>query len=200
MLAGVSWESLWIGLRNTSPAEWAATAAGVVYILLIIRRNRWGWVAGGLSSSIFAVLFARADLPMQAVLQASYVAGAVYGWWSWAPDAGQQRISSWTLRGNLLAIAACIVISLGLKQLLMDESAFPFIDSLVACAGLFTTWLVARVYLENWLYWIVIDVVSIYLCLAQGLIATAMLFVIYTVIATMGLHSWWKLRRSQPAA
>lgn len=199
MFAGLTVESLWAGLLRTSAAEWVATAAGVVYILLIMRRNRWGWVAGGLSSSIFAVVFARSDLPMQAVLQASYVAGAVYGWWSWAPHAEQQRISSWTLRGNLLAIAACVVISLGLKQLLVDESAFPFIDSLVACAGLFTTWLVARVYLENWLYWIVIDVVSIYLCMAQGLIVTAILFVIYTVIATMGLHSWWKLQRSQSA-
>jgi nicotinamide mononucleotide transporter len=191
--------SLWAGVRATGLAEWLAVALGVVYVLLIIRRNRWGWVAGGISSLIFTVLFARSSLPMQALLQGSYVAGAVYGWWSWAPGSQAQRIAVWTLRGHLLTVAVCVLVSLGLARLLAGESAFPFVDSLVACAGLFATWLVARVYLENWVYWIVIDAVSIYLCAAQGLIVTAGLFAIYLVIASLGLRSWWLIRRDQPA-
>jgi nicotinamide mononucleotide transporter len=192
-------ESLWASVRATSAAEWLAVATGVVYILLIIRRNRWGWVAGGISSLIFAVLFARSSLPMQSLLQASYVAGAVYGWWSWAPGSQSQRISAWTLRGHLLTVAVCLLASLGLARLLAGESAFPFVDSLIACAGLFATWLTARVYLENWVYWIAIDAVSIFLCLAQGLIVTACLFALYLVIAAAGLRSWWLIRRDQPA-
>jgi nicotinamide mononucleotide transporter len=200
VLPDISLDSLAAALRATSAAEWAATAAGVVYIVLIIRRNRWGWLAGGISSLIFAVLFARSSLPMQALLQGSYVAGAVYGWWSWAPDAQAQRISTWTLRGHLLTLAACVLISLALARPLAGESAFPLVDSLVACAGLFATWLVARVYLENWLYWIVIDGVSIYLCAAQGLIVTAGLFAIYLLMASLGLRSWWRLRRAEQLA
>ncbi|MEO6186556.1 MAG: nicotinamide riboside transporter PnuC [Steroidobacteraceae bacterium] len=195
----VSAESLWASVRATSAAEWLAVATGVVYILLIVRRNRWGWLAGGISSLIFTVLFARSGLPMQALLQASYVAGAAYGWWSWAAGSQSQPISVWTLRGHLLTVLVCLVASLGLARLLKGESAFPFTDSLVACAGLFATWLVARVYLENWAYWMVIDAVSIYLCVAQGLIVTAGLFAIYLVIAALGLRSWWRIRRDPPA-
>jgi nicotinamide mononucleotide transporter len=193
-------EVLLVGVRRTSAAEWIAVAAGVVYIVLIIRRNRWGWLAGGISSLIFAVLFARSSLPMQALLQGSYVAGAVYGWWSWAPQSQARRISVWTLRGHLLTVVVCLLASLGLARLLVGESAFPLVDSLVACAGLCATWLVARVYLENWLYWIVIDAVSIYLCVAQGLILTACLFAIYLVMAALGLRSWWQIRRGELAA
>jgi nicotinamide mononucleotide transporter len=192
-------QSLLESLRQTSLAEWAAVAAGVVYITLIIRRKRWGWVAGGLSSLISVVLFARASLPMQAVLQASYVAGAVYGWWSWAPQSRPQQITVWTLRGHLLTVAACVVLSLGLSRLLAGESAHPFIDSLVACIGLFTTWQVARVRLENWAYWIVVDAVSIYLCLSQGLLAYACLFATYMVMSAIGLRSWWRIRAAQLA-
>ena len=146
-------EALLAQLRATHPAEWLAVALGVVYVLLIMRRNRWGWLAGGVSSSILTVLAVRAQLPMQAVLQFSYVLAAVYGWWRWVPDAGQQRIGVWHWRGHGLALAASLLVSLGLAQLLAREgySAWPFLDSLVACLGLFATWLLARVYLENWL-------------------------------------------------
>jgi nicotinamide mononucleotide transporter len=185
-------EALLAQMRATHPAEWAAVALGVAYVLLIMRRNRWGWLAGGISSSILTVLAVRAHLPMQAVLQFSYVVAAVYGWWRWVPDSSQQRIGVWHWRGHGLALAVSLVVSLGLAQLLAREgySAWPFLDSLVACLGLFATWLLARVYLENWLYWIAIDSLSIYLFAAQGLTVTALLFVFYLAIAAQGYRSW----------
>jgi nicotinamide mononucleotide transporter len=148
-------------VRRTPAAEWLAVVLGVVYIILIMRRQRWGWAAGGCSSLILMVLAARSHLPMQAMLQFSYVVAAVYGWWKWAPDA-----------------------------------AWPLIDSLVACLGLLATWLVAKVYLENWLYWMLIDALSLYLFSAQGLVVTSLLFAIYFVISTVGLVSWRRTWRA----
>jgi nicotinamide mononucleotide transporter len=189
-------------VRRTSAAEWLAVALGVVYIILIMRRQRWGWVAGGASSLILTMLAARAHLPMQALLQLSYVVAAVYGWMKWAPDAAAQRVGVWHWRGHLLACAVSMIVSLLLARLLMQEgySAWPFLDSLVACLGLFATWLVARVYLENWLYWILIDAMSLYLFIAQGLVVTAALFVIYLLISIFGLASWWRSWRAGSAA
>jgi nicotinamide mononucleotide transporter len=185
------------GVRATGSAEWVAVVAGVIYIVLILKRNRAGWIAGGISSTILTVLAVRAQLPMQAALQAFYVAAAVYGWWSWSPQSQPQRISTWHLKGHLVALSCCLLASLALSWLLAREgySAFPFLDSLVACAGLFTTWLVARVYLENWLYWVVIDSISIYMFLSQGLVVTALLFVIYLGISITGLCSWYRTWR-----
>ncbi len=199
-MAELSAASLLASVGATSTAEWVAVAAGLVYVVLIIRRHRWGWLFGGFSSLIFAVLFARSSLPMQSLLQASYVAAAVYGWWSWAPQSQPQQISVWTLRGHLLAIMVAVLVSLGLARLLAEESAFPLLDSLVACAGLLATWMVARVYLENWVYWILVDSVSIYLCVEQGLIVTAGLFGIYLLMAALGFRSWWQIRRSEQRA
>jgi len=190
------------GFRATGAAEWVAVVAGVIYIVLIMRRNRAGWVAGGISSTILTVLAIRAQLPMQAALQAFYVAAAVYGWWSWSSPARTPQIGVWHWKGHVLALAACVLPSLALSWLLAREgySAFPFLDSFVACTGLFTTWLVARVYLENWLYWIVIDTISIYMFVSQGLMVTALLFVIYLGISITGLCTWWQTwRRAQPA-
>jgi nicotinamide mononucleotide transporter len=190
---------LWEGLKATGPWEWIADATGVVYALLVMKHRRSGWVFGGVSSLILTVLAWRAQLPMQALLQFSYVIAAVYGWWSWSRAAGQRPIGVWHWRGHLLALTACILLSLVLARVLADESAFPFMDSLVFCTGMFATWLLARVYLENWAYWLVIDTISIYLFVEQRLVAVALLFVLYLGIATAGLAQWWKTWRKRTA-
>jgi nicotinamide mononucleotide transporter len=191
---------LWQGLAATTPAEWVADVTGALYALLVMWHRRAGWLFGAVSSLILAVLAWRARLPMQALLQLSYVAAAGYGWWSWARPAAARPIAMWHWRGHAIALVASVAASLLLARLLAEESAFPFIDSLVACAGIFATWLLARVYLENWLYWIVIDTVSVYLFFSQGLIAVALLYVLYLGIAVVGFYRWWKTWRQAPAA
>lgn len=189
------------GIRATHPAEWLAVLAGVIYILLIMVRRRSGWIFGGISSLVLMVLAARAQLPMNALLQFTYVVAAVYGWWRWSGADDDRPISTWHWRGHALALAGCVVASFALAQLpaMAASSAFPFTDSLVACAGLVATWLVARVSLENWLYWIAVDLVSIYLYFSQGLVVASLLYVLYLGIATVGFFHWRARWRRQPA-
>jgi nicotinamide mononucleotide transporter len=184
-----------------TPAEVAAVLFGIVYILLIMRRNRWGWVAGGISSLILTVLAAQSRLPMQALLQLSYVAAAVYGWRSWSAVDESRAILRWPASRHAFAIGASLLISLALAQLLRWEgsSAWPFLDSMVTCLGLLATWMVARVFLENWLYWLVIDAVSVFLFVAQGLQFTALLFVAYFIISGLGYRRWLLAYRAQLA-
>ncbi len=178
---------LWTGLKATSIVEWIADATGVAYALLVMWQRRSGWVFGGVSCLILAVLFWQVHLPMQALLQLSYVVAAVYGWVSWSKAGGMQPISLWHWRGHAMALAACVLVSLLLAHFLAHESAAPFADSLVFCLGIFATWLLARVYLENWAYWILIDAVSIVLAFRQGLVSVAVLYVLYLGIAVSGL-------------
>jgi len=183
-----------------NPFEALAVLLGVVYVVLIMKRNRWGWVAGAASSMILTVLAARARLPMQSLLQMAYVAIAVYGWWRWKPNVESQRVGVWSWKWHLVALALCLTISLALARLpiMSASSDWPFLDSLVACVGLFASWLVARVYLENWLYWIVIDALSIFLFVQQDLGFTSLLFVAYLVISCLGFRSWLRIYRQQP--
>lgn len=190
------------GVRATPPAEWLAVATGLLYVVFIIRRQRIGWAFGGISSAILMVLAAQARLPMNALLQASYVIAAVYGWWTWSRASKDAPISFWTLRGHALSMLACVLASLLLAQWLARDgaSAFPFVDSMVACAGLVATWMVARVFIENWLYWIAVDAVSIYLYFSQGLVVASLLYVLFLLIATVGFFNWLAKYRRQTGA
>jgi nicotinamide mononucleotide transporter len=190
---------VWDGLKNTGPIEWLAIVTGALYVVLVMRHRRSGWIFGAISCLIQAVLFWRVQLPMQALLQLSYVAASVYGWRKWSQAGDKRPIGVWHLRGHAVMASLCVLVSLLLARFLAGESAFPFTDSLVFCVGMFATWLLARVYLENWGYWIVIDALSVYLSFRQGLYAVALLYALYLCIAAAGLVDWLRTWRRQRA-
>ena len=192
-------DSILDGLRNTSAPEAVAVVLGLAYSLLAVRRVRWCWVAGGVSSAIFVLLAWRAKLPMQSVLQAYYVGMAVYGFWHWSKEDGNAKaVSTWPVRVHLVAAVVIVVVSALLSRYLATEThaAWPFLDSLTTIGSLFATWLTAQVKLENWLYWLVFDAISVFLFAAQGLMFAALLMLIYLVVAAFGFVSWSKSRRA----
>ena len=190
------------GLALTSPLEDLAVLLGVIYVLLILKRNRYGWIAGGLSSSIYVYLAARALLPMQSVLQVYYVVMSFYGWFSWtrAQHADQARIVRWPRLYHLAALTLIVLVSLISAHWLALEThaAWPYLDSFTTWVSLLATWMVARMKLENWLYWITADAITSYLFAAQGHPVSTALFLTYLVIAIFGFREWLRQYRLQP--
>ncbi|MFI4866302.1 MAG: nicotinamide riboside transporter PnuC [Steroidobacterales bacterium] len=189
------------GLTLTSAPEALAVLLGVVYVLLILKRNRLGWIAGGLSSAIYVYLAARARLPMQSLLQAYYVVMSFYGWYNWthAGQNEQPRITRWPLRHHLAALTAIALLSLISAHWLALEThaAWPYMDSLTTWISLLATWMVARMKLENWLYWMSADAIMAYLFAAQGYPVTTGLFLTYFAIALIGFREWLRQYRQQ---
>ena len=68
----------------------------------------------------------------------------------------------------------------------------PIIDSFTTCFSIIATFLVVKKILENWIYWIIIDLVSIYIYFSRDLHLTSLLFLVYTVIAIIGYFNWKK--------
>jgi nicotinamide mononucleotide transporter len=192
------------GLAATSPLEAASVFLGLGYSLLAVRRNRWCWVSGGLGSAILVYLFARSRLPMQAALQVYYIAMSFYGFLTWARQekAATAIVTTWPLRVHLAAWSGILILSACSSRWLAAETgaAWPFLDSVTTWTSLFATWLVVRMKLENWLYWIAIDVVLVYLSGAQKLLFISLMFAAYLCISVTGFFAWLKTYRLQTRA
>jgi nicotinamide mononucleotide transporter len=189
-------------LHATSALEALAVILGVLYVLLVLKRNRLGWIAGGASSLIYIYLAARAGLPMQSALQCYYVLMSVYGWHQWSrPQQQAQGIAVWPLRWHLLTLLAIGALSVLTAHWLQREThaAWPYLDSMTTWVSLFATWLVARMKLENWLYWIATDAVVVFLYAIQGYLFSAGLYLTYLVVATFGFLEWRQKYRLQRA-
>lgn len=188
-------ERIVAGLTAIPPAEWAAVVLALGYLLLAVRQNAWCWACAIASSAIFLVLFVQAGLVMQVALQVFYIGMGVYGWIAWrrgGESGAGLPVSRWSVRRHTLAIAVLCVATLvnGWLMAQTQGGLVPYVDAFVAWVSVLATWLVARKVLENWLYWIVVDSVAVVLFWSQGLHATAVLFVVYVLIAVRGYFAW----------
>ena len=190
-------------LQNVSIAEASAVAFAVAYLVLAIRQNVLCWLAAFASSLIYLAVFYTARLYMESALQIFYAAMAVYGYWQWTrggTSASGLRITIWSRRQHAIALALIFAVSLSSGYLMSrTEAAFPYVDSFTTVAAIVTTYMVARKVLENWLYWFVIDSVSVYVYIERGLALTALLFVVYLVLIVVGWRRWWLAWRASAA-
>jgi nicotinamide mononucleotide transporter len=181
-------------LADTSGAELAAVALGVVYIVLAIRRRRACWIAGGLSTALYAVVFLQAALYLQSALQVAYVALSVYGWqqWSAAGGGGAVEPRRWPTRRHAQAALAVLAATAVTAPLLarFTDAAAPSADALGTFASVAATWMMAQRINEHWLWWIVIDLGLAWLFLSQDLVFTAVLYAGFAVMAGAGFLSW----------
>ncbi|HET8691282.1 MAG TPA: nicotinamide riboside transporter PnuC [Steroidobacteraceae bacterium] len=178
------------------PAELAAVAFGVAYILLAIRERRSCWIAGGISTAIYAVVFWRAGLPMQAALQLVYVALSAWGWFAWGRAGAEGEARRWPALRHVAALAAIGLLTAVSAPLAARYAlaAAPVADSLGTWASLFATWLLARRIIDTWAWWIAIDLGLGALFIRQGLLPTGALYLAFALLAIAGWQSWRRPR------
>ncbi len=187
----------------TTP-EIIAVIAAILYLVLAIRQNIWCWLFAAVSTSIYVWLFISAKLYMESGLNAFYLVMAGYGWYSWyfgRQDDAELPVVRWSIRTHVIAVAGISAVSLGSGWLLdnFSDAAFPFVDSATTWFAIWATFLVARKVLENWWYWLVIDLVSIYIYYDRELVLTALLFVLYVCMIPFGLMSWTRSMKERQA-
>lgn len=198
-------------LALTSGWELLAVFLAIVYVIFAIRQSLWCWPAAAISASIYCVLFVQGGLYMESLLQVFYVVMAGYGLYQWTrvqkpgfttasaadPQASKNgtppiQIYSlpWHLKWVVLITAATLLVGWLLSR--YSQAELVWLDTLTTLFSLFATLLVARKVLENWLYWIVIDMTYVVLFWVKGFYPTAILFAIYSAMALVGYIKWKK--------
>jgi len=184
-------------LVATSLWEWIAVALAIVYLLLAIKENNGCWPAAFVSTAIYSVLFFDVNLYMESLLNLYYLAMAVYGWFQWnkkTPNQQNKTIQVWSLKKHSLLIlitTALVILSTYLLNHYTNQD-LAAIDSFTTWFAVLTTYMVTQKVLENWLYWIVINAVSIILYIQKGFALTAILFFVYIILAVIGWYTWKK--------
>lgn len=200
-------------LLNAALAQWqlmhsielVATLAALAYVLLALRQSLWCWPAALLSTALFTHVMWQSALLSDALLQLYYAGMALYGWWRWQQikqgNAAQGSVYEWSLQRHLLLIALTALCGLALGNIMSEytHADFAYLDAQTTAFSVMATWLVARKLVSNWLYWVVIDAVSIYVYAQKHLYFLTGLFMLYTVIAIAGYFIWRSHYQRQPA-
>lgn len=172
---------------------------GFAYLALIMRQNILGWYAAFGSTAIFSWLFWDVSLVMESGLNVYYLIMAVYGWWVWKGNESDdievvKPIQRWSIERHIIVVSGVVLLSLatgyGLEK--NTSAALPYLDSFTTWGAVVTTYMVAQKVLENWLYWLVIDTVAIYLYVDRELYLVAFQMLVYLIMVIVGWLIWQK--------
>jgi nicotinamide mononucleotide transporter len=182
-----------------SAIEIVAVLLGIANIVLIIRRSVWNFPVAIVMVSLYFVIFRDAKLYSDAGLQVFFAIVNLYGWWSWnrnKADAGEVVVR----RLPALAYGMCIMGSVatiwgwGAFMATYTGTSYPYWDASVAMLSVAGQILMARRFVENWHYWIIVNSISIPLYVTKELYLTAGLYGVFLVLAIAGLIEWRKVQ------
>ncbi len=191
-------KELYYGLLNMGWLEGFGVAFGILYIFFAARESIWCWPASLISVSIYIIICYQVQLYAELGLQFYYLGTTAYGWWHWRNSGNkkdQLPISKMKISQHLMLIVGggLVTVVLGCFLVSQTEAQLPYLDSFTTVFSIFTTILVTRKVLENWLYWIAIDAVGAYIFFQRELYLTSILMAAYVIIATAGYFNWRKL-------
>jgi nicotinamide mononucleotide transporter len=172
-------------------------AFGLLSVVLTIRESLWCWPAGIVSVVAFGLLFYEIRLYADMALQGFYVVTGFLGWWSWRFGGERRtelRIGVLSARARagagLLAVLLPAVWAMRWYLVTYTDASLPGWDSLASTLSVFAQVLLMRKVFESWILWIAVDVLSVGIYLAKGVYLTAILYVVFLVLAILGLREW----------
>jgi nicotinamide mononucleotide transporter len=174
--------------------EISGFAATLIGIWLTTRRLLVCWPVVLAADLLYLIVFYRARLFSDALLQVFFVAFTLYGWWHWwrgVREEGEVRVVPLSVRGWTAGLAAGAVGAVLLGWLMVRVGAvLPHLDAALTSYSLVASWWQARKHTANWWLWIVVNLVYIGEYLYKDLRLTAALYFLLVILAIMGLVDW----------
>ena len=185
--------------------EIIAAIAGAISVFLSARQNIWSWPTAIVNVSLYTFIFYRSGLYSDMGLQVVYLTLSVYGWYQWLRGgAGHTPLKVSRASGRMWAVSAVagLVFWVALWQLTarLPGVSLPWLDSGLTTLSLVAQWMMTRKVLENWILWILADIVYVPMYLYKELYVTAGLYAVFLVLAIMGLIQWRRSLEADRAA
>lgn len=185
------------GLRNLTWLEGIAVFFGIASVFYSMREHIWVYPTGLISTSIYVWICFEYKLYADMGINAYYFGMSIYGWYVWTHPRENQSVLpvTWLSGKGWLSSVILFVVSFGmLSQILahFTDSDVPYWDSFTTASAFVGMWLMAKKKVENWYFWLLTDLVSMPLYFYKGLVLTSFQYLVFTVLATMGLIAWIK--------
>ena len=184
--------------------EIIGAAIGLIYLYLEYKANVWLWPVGIVMSIFYVVIFFHGKFYADAAIYLYYIGANAYGLFQWTRSRNEPLEEIGTTADLAIThvpakrILPLVAITFALWMLLygilktVTDSPIPLGDAFTTSVSIVATWMLAQKYLEQWLLWIVVNIVSTILYFWKGLYPTGVLFIVYVIVAVLGYLRWRK--------
>ncbi|MCQ2336599.1 MAG: nicotinamide riboside transporter PnuC [Paludibacteraceae bacterium] len=185
----------------------AGVILGLLYIWLEYKVNVWMWIVGILMPIVQGTLYYDKGLYADAAINVYYIFAGIYGLICWLYHAPSKSKTKGTahphsIMKNDKKLIPCIIASyaaihLAIYLLLVNftNSTVPICDSFTTALSIVALWMLSRKYTEQWLVWLVVDLVTVGLYIYKDIPVTASLYMLYSVLAIAGYREWCRMAK-----
>lgn len=185
--------------------EFVGTILYLWSVWLIAKRRMLTWPIGIASVLLYMILFYQIRLYSDTLEQVYYLAASVYGWWMWNKSPkeegqitdvnynAQSRIILWIALTTVISLIVGFLMSrihILIPSVFPEAASFPYLDAMTTIMSFSAMWLMAQKKIESWYYWIIVDVIGIWLYFVKDVKFISLLYVILLVLAINGLRLW----------
>ena len=190
-------------------ASWLELAGFVLALAMVgcnIREIHWGWPLAIASSLLYFGVFWQHRLYGDAGLQIFFALLALWGWGQWLrgqrADGSALRVTRLAPQARLATLLSCALLwpAIGLFLWRFTDTDVPWWDAFRTAASLVGQFLLGRKYLENWLVWLLVNLVSVGLFAFKGLWLTVLLYSLFALLSIVGWRSWQRSHAALAAA
>lgn len=189
------WDILYQNILETTVLEIIAVVFGLFSVWYSKKVNILVYPTGIVSVVIYVYICFGAKLYADMGINFVYFVMSIYGWYVWSRKDSHKKIrpiSFCTKKEHLINVIMLIVFFISLSYILTNhtDSNVPYWDSLTTSIFIVGMWLMAMKKVENWIFWIIGDIISIPLYFYKGLTLTSLQFTVFLVIAILGYLAW----------
>jgi nicotinamide mononucleotide transporter len=184
--------------------ELIGAVSGIIYLYFSIKQKIWLWPWGIVTSAFYVIVFFNEKLYADMSLNAYYVIISFYGWYNWKYGKNIKNnvlpITKLNKKQWIITLFSIIILWVIIKHILNFLSKLTILtlsevalwDAFITASSIVATYLLAIKKIEQWLFWIFIDAISIILFIYKGLYPTVVLFIFYALLAISGYFEWKK--------
>ena len=172
-----------------------AVIFALLYLFLAMKQNIACWYAAFISTLIYIIIYWDVSLYMESLLNFYYLLMAIYGWINWNKKSqiDKNYVISWSYQNHIVVILLILILTvISGFSLQKTDAVYPYLDSFTTWASVITTFMVAQKILSNWIFWIIINSVAIFLNFDRELYLTVILLMTYQVMSIYGYYQWRK--------
>jgi nicotinamide mononucleotide transporter len=184
--------------------EYSGVFFGLLCVYLTTKENIWCWPTGIISSVLLAFVFFDARLYSDMLENGIYVIMQLHGWWFWlygrkllkdqaTVPIARLRVKQWIITATIILVGSA---ALGYSMTTYTDADFPYLDAFTTVMSLVAQYLLNKKILDNWVLWITVDVIGIWLYAAKGLYSISALYALFLVLATKGFFEWRRSRNT----
>jgi nicotinamide mononucleotide transporter len=190
--------------RNYPTIDIILEITGAIFGLLSVwfakKDNILVFPTGLVSTFIYAYLLWQWELLGDSMINAYYFVMSIYGWYHWTRKKGNLvefpiAVMNNKEKGIAFVLFTGTIIFVIIIYFYFNKFTnwYSYIDTFLTGLFFVGMWLMAKRKIENWIFWIIGDVISIPLYFVKGYTFTSLQFLIFTIVAIYGYLEWKKI-------